>query len=128
LSPTNKWQAAHDRQAAGPHSGHLRRTLLTQFAQCGVCGNPLRAVTRSHGKERAQFSGCSGYHERGKAVCPNRADNPLADGDDIVIAAVLDDILGACMVNTAIDEGRNGCFSPRLPRRVRAAFDANWHN
>jgi hypothetical protein len=114
-----EWQAAHDRLSAAraiylrgtnrerfgrPALGSPSPYLLTNFGQCGVCGHPLRVCIRSHVTKRARFYGCSGYHDRGRAVCTNRADIPMADADDILIEALLDDVLDESMVTEAIDE------------------------
>lgn len=96
------WEAAHARIAPSralylyatkghafgrPPVGNPSKYLLTNLAQCGVCGSSLRVRSRSHGTRRALFYGCSGYHERGRTVCTNRADIPLAEADGIVIEA-----------------------------------------
>jgi hypothetical protein len=39
--------------------------------RCATCGFGLEAQTRAHGKHRAMFYGCSGYHRRGRTVCRN---------------------------------------------------------
>jgi hypothetical protein len=77
----------------------------------------LKVVSRSHGKQRAQFYGCAGYHERGKAICTNNIDVPMRDADDIVIEAVLDDILDASMVSAAINEAMRVLQPEAAPSR-----------
>jgi hypothetical protein len=49
-------------------------------AICG--GGPLKVQSRSHGKVRRHFYGCAWYHERGAAVCGNRAIVPIEDAVD----------------------------------------------
>ena len=56
--------------------------------------------SRSHGNGRKHFYGCAAYHERGRTVCANRADVPMADADGIVIEALLDDVLDPTMLST----------------------------
>jgi uncharacterized small protein (DUF1192 family) len=50
------------------------------------------------------FYGCAAYHERGKTVCANKADVPMAEADDIVIEALLDEVLDARLLEDAVDE------------------------
>ena len=45
--------------------------LLTGFAKCTECGSSIISVSRSHGKQRAHFYGCSYYHTRGTPACTN---------------------------------------------------------
>jgi site-specific DNA recombinase len=112
------WQAAHARLDAAravymrgtsgrsfgrPALGTVSPYLLTNFATCGSCGSPLRVCTRSHGTQRARFYGCTGYHDRGKTVCANRCDVPMADADAIVLEAVLDDVLTPDVLEDAVD-------------------------
>ena len=112
------WLAAHARLEAAraiylrgtngrpfgrPALGNPSPYLLTNIAACGCCGGPLRVRTRSQGGGRAKFYGCAGYHERGRAVCSNRRELPMGDGDAIVIEALLDDLLNVSMVTEAID-------------------------
>ncbi|MGB7220742.1 MAG: recombinase family protein, partial [Vicinamibacterales bacterium] len=113
------WDAAHARltaaraiyfhtnkgQAFGrPALGTPSKYLLTTLALCGCCGGPLKVRSRSHGHDRKHFYGCSRYHERGRTVCPNSADAPMIDANDIVIEALLDDIIDPTIVRDAIDE------------------------
>ena len=58
----------------------------------------------SHGKGRSQFYGCAWYHDRGRTACQNHADVPMADANDIVIEALLDDVLDATLLTDAVDE------------------------
>ncbi len=113
------WQAAHDRLAAAraiylrgtrgrpfgrPIDGTASPYLLTGLALCGHCGGPLRVRTRSHGAQRAKFYGCAAYHDRGRTVCTNRAEVPMADADGSVLEAVLDDLLTPEMLTEAMAE------------------------
>jgi acetolactate synthase regulatory subunit len=65
--------------------------------------------TRAHGKGRAFYYGCSGYHERGRTVCTNNADVPMPDADNIVIEALLDDLLDPDILRDATEKLCN-CF------------------
>lgn len=129
------WDAAHRRIAASralylrstngrtfgrPAVGSPSKYLLTNFAQCGVCGNPLRVCTRSHGKTRARFYGCTGYHDRGRTVCANGADIPMAEADGIVLETLLDELLDASRVSRAIDAAIGFLQGDATPSREEA--------
>jgi hypothetical protein len=47
------------------------------------------------------------YHDRGRTVCQNKADVPMVDADDIVLEALLDDVIDPTMVSDAADEALN---------------------
>lgn len=87
-----------------PALGDPSKYLLTNLALCGCCGGPMRVRSRQHGSTRKHFYGCSGYHERGRTVCANGADVPMTDADDVVIEALLDDVLDASIIEDAVDE------------------------
>ena len=114
-----RWDAAHRRLGAArqlylkgtkgrrfgrPPVGSPSKYLLTNLAQCGVCGSSMKVRTRSHRHFRAKFYGCSGYHDRGRTVCPNGADVPMEDADLMVLEAVLDDVLTPDLVDEAVTE------------------------
>ena len=113
------WDAAHRRLGAArqlylkgtkgrpfgrPPVGSPSKYLLTNLAQCGLCGSSMKVRTRSHRQFRAKFYGCSGYHDRGRTVCPNGADVPMEDADLMVLEAVLDDVLTPDLVEEAVTE------------------------
>lgn len=112
-----EWDAAHARIVAArgvyfrstngerfgrPTLNNPSKYLLTNMALCGVCGGTLHVVSRSHGASRKRFYGCSAFHERG--TCTNRADVPIADADDVLLEALLDDVLDPTIVRDAADE------------------------
>jgi hypothetical protein len=114
------WDAAHARIAAAsamyrtstkgrsfgrPARGNPSKYLLTNLLQCGCCGGSLKVLSRTHGAGRKFFYGCAGYHDRGRAVCTNKADAPMMDTDEILIEAVLDDALDETMIADAVEEG-----------------------
>ena len=116
------WQTAHARLTAAralyvranrgetfgrPAVGSPSRYLLTNVALCGCCGHALTARTRAHGTGRKHFYGCAAYHDRGRTVCQNKADVPMPDADDIVLEALLDDVIDPTIVSDAIDEALN---------------------
>jgi site-specific DNA recombinase len=115
----DQWQAAHARLSAaraiylGSNRGHVfgrpalgspAKYLLTGLSRCGECGNGLIVKSRSHGRRRAYFYGCGGYHNRGRAVCSNYTEIPMEDGNGIVIEALLDDVLDAQLLEDSVDE------------------------
>jgi site-specific DNA recombinase len=116
IVPGELWSAAHRRLEAvravylkatngrpfgRPALGDPSKYLLTSLASCGCCGSTLQVVSRSHGKSRKRLYGCSGYHERG--ICENGRDVPMADADDIVLEALLDDVIDRSIVSDSID-------------------------
>ena len=88
-----------------PPLGDPSKYLLTNLALCGCCRGPLRVRSRKvAGGARAMFYSCAAYHERGKTVCANKADVQMAEADDIVIEALLDEVLDARLLEDAVDE------------------------
>jgi hypothetical protein len=67
--------------------------LLTGLARCGVCGGSLVVRSRSHGGRRAFFYGCTSYHHRGRTVCTNALEMPLAAADEAVLSHLEADAL-----------------------------------
>ncbi len=102
------WMAAHERLDATketylrtqggrlwgrPPSGLTGKYLLTGIARCGICGGGLEVRSRSHGRQRAWFYSCSSFYRRGPQVCPNRYEIPMQAADQVVLAALLDEVL-----------------------------------
>ena len=63
----------------------------------------LKVRTRSHRHFRAKFYGCSAYHDKGKAICPNGADVPMAEADGMVLEVMLDDVLTPDVLGAAVE-------------------------
>jgi site-specific DNA recombinase len=118
IVPDDVWTAAHARLAAAravymrgtggrpfgrPPLGDPSKYLLTNLALCGCCHGPLKVRSRSHGHGRKHFYGGAGYHDRGRTVCANRSDVPMRDTDEIVIEALLDEVLDASILHDAIE-------------------------
>jgi site-specific DNA recombinase len=113
-----EWTAAHTRLKAArsiyfhatarregrPALGGPAKYLLTNLALCGCCGGPLKVLSRAHGTGRKHFYGCAWHHDRGQRACTNGRDVPMIDANDIVMEALLDDVLDADMVNDSVDE------------------------
>jgi recombinase-like zinc beta ribbon protein/recombinase len=87
--------------------------LLTGPSQCGECGSGLIVKSRSHGRRRAYFYACGGYHNRGTAVCSNYTEIPMAAGNDIIIEALLDDVLDETMLTRRSTMPSNCCRATR---------------
>ena len=111
------WKAAHARLARArkvylrgtngrlwgrPKGGVESKYLLPGLARCGVCGGGLYVKSRSHGKRRTYFYGCSSYHRRGSTVCPNGRELPMTQADDAVLSAVLEDFLDAELIEAVV--------------------------
>lgn len=115
------WTAAHARlensralylqrnggRAGGrPVSGSVAKYLLTGLARCGQCGGGLAVRSRDHGKRRAYRYVCSGYHLRGRAVCPSHLEAPLEATDAAILAVLEQDILRPDVLAAAIERAR----------------------
>ena len=68
-----------------PRKGGESQYLLTGFAKCGECGHSMFVHTRSHGRRRVAFYGCTGYHKRGRSVCTNVREVPLTAADEALL-------------------------------------------
>ncbi len=114
----DEWRAAHrqlevaraqyltstgGRAFGRPARGNPSKYLLTNLALCGDCGGALWVRSRSHGTGRKFYYGCSVYHGRGEHVCRNGADVPMDDANEILIEALLDDVLDETMLTEAAD-------------------------
>ena len=97
-------KGTNGRRFGRPPVGSPSKYLLTNLAQCGLCGSSMKVRTRRHRHFRAKFYGCSGYHDRGRTVCPNGADVPMEDANTMVLEAVLDDVLTPDLVAEAVAE------------------------
>ena len=67
--------------------------------------------------------GCAWFHERGWTVCRNGATLPMADADDRLIEALLEDVLDPTMLTDAVDEALHvlqGDASDDRPARLEA--------
>jgi hypothetical protein len=72
----------------GARNGRRRDRRLSGLR----CQRQPRRSSAMH-SGRKFFYGCSAYHERGPAACANDADVPMLDADEIVLEALLDDVL-----------------------------------
>jgi recombinase-like zinc beta ribbon protein len=76
--------------------------LLTGLARCATCNGSLFVKSRSHGRKRAYFYGCSSFHKRGACVCPNSVEVPMDCSDDAVLSVIERQVLQPEIVSSAI--------------------------
>jgi hypothetical protein len=114
----DEWTAAHARltaarriyfrhsgpEAGRPGLGSPSKYLLTNLGICGCCGGPLKVLSRSHGNGRKHFYGCAWHHDRGGRACTNGKDVPMLEADDIVLEALIDDVLDPTIIEDSISE------------------------
>ena len=85
-----------------PLTGVESKYLLPGLAKCAMCGGGVIVRSRSHGRKRAQFYACSSYHQRGRAVCTNNLEVPVADVDRVVIRAFEQQVLRPDLAERAL--------------------------
>ena len=113
------WQQVHDRlqQQRGfylrnnngrlegkPAQGTEAKYLLSGLARCACCNGSMAVKTRSHGKRRAFFYGCTAHHKRGKAVCTNSMGVPMLARDTAVLKAIESDVLRPEVITAAVQK------------------------
>jgi len=113
------WQAVHDRLASArqaylrgtqgqvwgrPPNGVESKYLLTGMATCGGCGATLHVRSRSHGRRRAFFYGCTAHHHRGSSVCRNNVELPMVETDEALLMTFEAQLLHPEVVQQAIRE------------------------
>ena len=109
------WNAAHARvdgvrkrmRSGAGNVGYRRdvesKYLLSGFARCAVCGASFYPLSRSHGKQRAFFYGCSAHHKRGATVCENNVVQRMEAIDDAVLTAIGGEVLRPAVIMAVID-------------------------
>ena len=55
------------------------------------------------------FEDAGEYHKRGRTVSRGAADVPMVDADDMVIEALLDDVLDTRLLEDSVDEALRVC-------------------
>ena len=113
------WQAAQERIRASrdsylrgtggvlhgrPVSGVESKYLLIHLAQCDSCGGSLYVRSRAHGGHRAFFFGCSTYHNRGRAICSNGLEVPMAAANQAVLKTIVHEVLDPAVVARTIEK------------------------
>ncbi len=85
-----------------PATGLESKYLLTGLSLCGQCGGSLYVRSRSHGKGRILFYGCTSYNLRGRAVCTNNMEMPLDEANASVLRQIESDVLHPDVVMEAV--------------------------
>ncbi len=85
-----------------PASGIESKYFLPGLARCGECGGSLYVKSRSHGRKRAYYYGCTSYHLRGRKVCTNNLEISMEVTDRAVLAAFERDVLRPEVVKEAV--------------------------
>ena len=88
--------------------------LLTGFAVCGVCGGSLCARSRSHGRSRVYFYGCTTFERKGPSVCSNALTLPMVATDQALLEAFEDELLNPAVIVRTIEKtvAELACFGP----------------
>jgi len=132
------WQAVHERlgrarqaylrgtegQVWGrPPSGVESKYLLTGMATCGWCGATLHVRSRSHGRRRAFFYGCTAHHHRGSRVCRNGLELPMVETDEALLTTLEAQLLHPEVVQRAVREAvaHLSAAPAQPPARIEAA-------
>ena len=76
-----------------PATGVESKYLLSGLARCETCGGSMYVKSRSHGKKRAYFYGCTSFHLRGTSVCTNSLEVPMPRSDEAVLGAIRGDVM-----------------------------------
>jgi site-specific DNA recombinase len=78
------------------------RYLLTGLLTCARCRAGIEIRTRSHGGQRVAFIGCSAFHRRGQAVCPNNLTVPEAHANAAVLSELKTSLLNPTVLEAAV--------------------------
>lgn len=105
----------HGRHARDVDSAHL----LAGFARCAQCGASFYPLSRSHGRRRAFFYGCSAHHKRGATVCRNNLVMGKERIDAAVLTAIGGDVLRPAVVQAVVD----GVFEALAPDATAPALE-----
>lgn len=87
----------------GRPPGEGVKHLLAGLAKC-TCGASIEARSRSHGRRRVVFYGCSAYHRKGKSVCANGLTLPAKTLEEAVLRSVEEAVLDPRVVEAALDK------------------------
>ncbi len=108
------------------------RHLLSGFLACGACGGSFHALYRT-------CWGCGWRDKRGPTVCANGVRVPMAELDDLVLGAFVEQVLGDAVVDAIVERavavvrgrlaGRGGAadladVDARIAKLVRVAETA----
>jgi len=95
------------------------------MATCGACGATLHVRSRSHGRRRAFFYGCTAHHHRGPSVCRNDVELPMVETDEALLTTFEAQLLHPAVVQQAIREAvaQLSAASDTPPARAEALRD-----
>ena len=116
IVPDELWSAVQDRfestkrralrtgdgRLLGRPPGEGVKHLLAGLLTC-LCGASFEARSRTHGRRRVSFYGCSAYHRKGTSVCANNLSVPAHVLEEAVLRSVEETILDPDIVQAAIE-------------------------
>jgi hypothetical protein len=97
-----KYLRANGNKRWGRSPGEESKYLLTGLARCGCCRGGLYVRSRSHGKRRAFFYGCTSFHRKGRAVCKNGQEVPMKPFDAAVLSALQRFVLSPSVIEAVV--------------------------
>jgi Recombinase zinc beta ribbon domain len=98
----DKYLRANGNKHWGRSPGEESQYLLTGLARCGCCRGGLYVRSRSHGKRRAFFYGCTSFHRKGRAVCKNGHEVPMEPFNAAVLGALENYVLSPKIVEAVV--------------------------
>ncbi len=130
------WQRAHRMMTAARvrYGGDVRsqrtrglvpgapaKFLMTGLLRCGVCQAGIEARSRSHGKVREYFYGCSAFARKGKTICPNGLTVPMQETEERIIECLKKELLDADVIQAAVEQVASevSCGSSTSPDAAR---------
>lgn len=97
-----KYLRGTDGRLFGRPPGVDSKYLLPGFARCGCCNGVMHVRTRSHGRRRAAFYGCTSYWKRGRMVCHNRLEIAMDATDRRVLDTIASQVLQPDVVEAIV--------------------------
>jgi site-specific DNA recombinase len=82
-----------------PPATSSTRYLLSGLLTCGTCGASLEARTRSHGRKRVPFYGCSAHVRKGSSICANNVEIPMSDAEEAILSTIERPMLDPAIVH-----------------------------
>src|SRR5439155_11858392 len=92
--------------------GSDTRYLLAGLLVCAECRGGMEIRTRSHGGHRVPFVGCSSFHRRGKAICPNNVTVLEAAANAAVLSELKNGLLNRRVLETALERAVSTLCQP----------------
>ena len=123
IVPETLWLAAHARidvaralyrtATKGVRGGRPQvdsKDLLPGLARCAVCNGGLFVHTGNTGsgdcRRRAFAYACTSHHTRGRSVCANRVQMPMAQVDEAVLTKLRDEVVTPDLVDDVLARAR----------------------